>query len=131
MNKNQITWLMVAISILGLIDSAYLTYDHYTNQQVACPNVGIIDCANVLNSQYAVLLGVVPVSVMGLVFFAIEIGLLFLYKQQDLLLIYNGAGIAFVLYFLFAEYMVHSICIYCTAVHIMVVALLLLTFWRE
>ncbi len=115
---------MLALSLLGLLISAYLTFQHYTNRPVACPSSGIINCESVLNSPYAYILGI-PVSVLGLVFFIVEIASIFLFGKEPLL-IYNGIGVGFVLYFIYAEYLIGKICIYCTSVHV-ITAILFIT----
>ena len=112
---------MLAISMLGLLVSAYLTVQHYTNKPVACPSVGIINCESVLSSPYSYILGI-PVCVLGVLFFVAEFVLIFV-RNRDLLVLFNGLGIGFVLYFLYSEYLIGSICIYCTSVHIITVLL--------
>ncbi len=112
---------MLAISILGLLVSAYLTVQHYTNKPVACPSVGIINCESVLNSPYSYVLGV-PVCVLGVLFFIAEFALIFL-GNRDMLVLFNGLGIGFVVYFIYSEYLIGSICIYCTSVHVITVLL--------
>ncbi len=130
---------MFALSVVGLLVAVYLVLIHYTSVPLVCSDTGIINCANVLNSQYAVLFGF-PIADYGLVFFIIELAILILLqrvkqpilnalKRSDVLILYNGVGLAFVLYLLYAEYMVHNICIYCTAVHIVVVLLFILSFF--
>jgi uncharacterized membrane protein len=130
MDNNQIQKLMLIIAVLGIIDTVYLTITHYTNTTVACPTVGIVNCENVLNSPYSTLIGI-PLSLWGLFFFVIEIMLIFYTRGKDALLIYNGLGLGFVFYLLWIEYTLGSICIYCTAVHLFVLLLLILTILRR
>ncbi|MEM3839384.1 MAG: vitamin K epoxide reductase family protein [Candidatus Micrarchaeaceae archaeon] len=116
----QFASIALVLAVIGLADTTYLTIMHYTDRQVACPDSGIINCENVLSSQYASLIGL-PLAVWGLFFFAIEIGIILAVANKDLLVIYSGIGVAFVIYLLYIEYLVGSICIYCTIVHIIVV----------
>jgi uncharacterized membrane protein len=120
MALGKLAKIALVLAVIGMLDTAYLTYDHYTNTAVACPTHGVINCGNVLNSQYSVLLGV-PFAVWGLLFFIIEMAIILLVRNKDLFVIYNGIGIAFVAYLLYAEYMIGNICLYCTLVHIIVV----------
>ncbi len=127
MNTGKFAKAALILSILGLAVSLYLVVAHYTNTPVACPKSGIIDCAKVLNSQFANLLGV-PLGAWGAAFFIIEM-LVVLYAGRDANVLYNGIGVAFVAYLLFAEYSLRAICIYCTSVHILVIALFLLSIY--
>lgn len=113
---------LLVLTIIGIADAVYLTGVHYFSVTLACPETGFINCQKVLSSQYASIIGI-PVAVLGLVFFIGELVLLFKFKQKDLRLLYNGAGMGFVFYFLFAEYSLGAICIYCTLVHIVVTLL--------
>ncbi len=115
---------MLILSIIGLAISIYLTLYHYfPSVPLACSNSGIINCANVLNSQYAFIFGL-PVALYGIVFFIIEIVFLFASKKGITLFVWNIIGLGFVIYFLYSEYKVGNICEYCTIVHIIVIALL-------
>lgn len=51
------------ISLIGVLETAYLTIAKFANQSVLCPTSG---CDRVLNSDYAVLFGVLPLSLLGL-----------------------------------------------------------------
>jgi uncharacterized membrane protein len=118
------------LSVLGLIISMYLTAYHYTSVvPLACPDTGIINCANVLNSPYAYLFGI-PIAVFGVLFFVVEIySLLRLGMDQRFLI--NSIGIGFVAYFIYLEYRIGNICIYCTTVHVIVVLLFALSLYEE
>jgi uncharacterized membrane protein len=74
----------------------------------------------------------VPVAYYGVAFFIAEIAVLLLTFNcrrigegigGDIRIIYNALGVLFVLYLLYAEYVVGHICEYCTAVHIVTVLL--------
>lgn len=119
MALGKLAKIALILAVIGLADASYLTIDHYTNMQVACPSSGVINCENVLNSPYSVLLGV-PFAVWGLVFFIIELAVILVVKNKDIFVIYNGIGVAFVLYLIYTEYLIGNICIYCTLVHIIV-----------
>lgn len=56
----------VALSIAGILVSAYLTYAHVDERALAC---GIGDCATVQASAYSTVAGI-PVAVLGLVAYA-------------------------------------------------------------
>ena len=117
---------MIAISLIGFVISLYLTAYHYAGIPLICQNSGIINCANVLNSQYAYILGI-PVALLGLAFFIVEIALVMHWKERGMMLLWNMLGLGFVIYFLYAEYSIGNICEYCTIVHLAVISLLLLS----
>ncbi len=123
---DRLAKIALVLTLIGLLDAAYLTYDHYTNTPAACPENGIINCGNVLNSPYSILLGI-PFAVWGLVFFIIEAALILLIRNNDLFVIYNGIGVAFVAYLIYLEYIIGNICIYCTLVHIITVLLFIIS----
>ncbi len=123
--ERKIYYLSLFFASVGLLSSIYLTVTKYTSLQLACPDTGVIDCTNVLTSQYASLYGV-PNVILGVVFFVVMFAVITLVKNKDAFVILSGIGMAFVLYYIYAEYMVRSICIYCTVVHISTIALLIL-----
>ncbi len=125
---DRLSRIELLLAAIGLIISIYLTVAHYTNIQVACPTSGVLNCDAVLSSQYAVLFGI-PVAVLGLAFFLIYLILTFL-GMQIARFVVTCFGIGFVMYFLYAEYMLGHICAYCSAVHIIVIALFIIFLYR-
>ena len=118
----SLTWC-----VLGLLTSAYLTYEHYTGSTtLACPASGAVDCAKVTSSAWSTILGV-PVAPLGLVFFAVMLVLCRprLLRRQSVALDvarlgFCGIGLLMALYLLWAElFQIHAICLWCTGVHIL------------
>lgn len=65
--KNLLPLLFVVLSIIGIADAGYLTYEKYSGYIPPCgPG---FDCGKVLNSQYAYVLGI-PLSAYGLLYYA-------------------------------------------------------------
>ncbi|MCL5239530.1 MAG: vitamin K epoxide reductase family protein [Candidatus Marsarchaeota archaeon] len=124
----KLHYAQIALAIIGLLSSLYLSYSAAFNVQVACPTTGVINCANVLSSQYAKIFGV-PNGYLGVLFFIAVLGLIYLKKQEPLALL-NAVGAGFVAYFLYAEYLIGSICIYCTLVHICTICLLAISVYE-
>ncbi len=116
---------MLFLVMIGVVDTVYLTYSHYTGTPVACPDSGVINCAKVLSSPYSTIFGI-PLGLIGLVFFAIELFMLGRTSYENLML-FNIIGIATVFYLLYVEYVLGSICLFCTVVHILVTVLLVLS----
>lgn len=124
----SIKGVMALLSIIGLIVSIYLSIYHLLGVPLFCSTSGLINCSNVINSPFGFIFGI-PVSDFGVVFFLIELFVLFLIKDPFAKIFVNSVGIAFVGYFLYAEYTVGNICEYCTSVHIIVVILLILSIY--
>ncbi|MDE1823200.1 MAG: Vitamin K epoxide reductase [Candidatus Micrarchaeota archaeon] len=120
---------IIAISLLGLAVTAYLILYHYSAVQLVCPNGGgAINCEKILNSSYSVVHGV-PLPVIGFAFFIIE--LLFLrIKAKEPIVFLNALAVAVVVFLIYIEYTLGSICLWCTTVHILVIALFLVSLYR-
>lgn len=118
--------LGVALSLAGIAVSIYLTVLHFIGFAPACPTAGPVNCEAVLSSPYAVIAGTaVPTSAAGIVWFSVSAALwtrTFGWAQ----LAWSGLGLATVLYLVFIEIVrLGAICLWCTAAHVLVVALLL------
>ena len=125
--------LSLVLSVVGLLVSAYLTYEHYTGSKtLACSDSGAIDCAAVTTSQWSTFLGV-PVALLGLLFFvAMTLMCLPVVWRRapawfDLVRIAATAvGMLLVFRLLWAEFFkIGAICLWCTGVHVLTFALLL------
>jgi uncharacterized membrane protein len=117
----------VALSVAGLLVSLYLTALHYAGVTPACVSSGSINCEAVLSSSYAVIGGsAVPTSALGIVWFAVSAAL-WTRPAGRLHVMWSAAGVITVLYLVFIEVVrLNAVCLWCTAAHILVVALLLL-----
>jgi uncharacterized membrane protein len=112
---------------LGLLDAAYLTYEHYTaSTTLACSDNGAINCLKVTTSSYAKVAGV-PVALLGLLFFVAMSALclpMAWRSSNELLRRLRLAGVAVgmlsVLYLVWVElFKVEAICLWCTGVHVL------------
>ena len=119
----------VVLSGLGLALSVYLTVEHFRAPgTLACPATATVNCARVTSSEQASLFGV-PVAVLGVVFFAamLVVCLPVAWRSPGLSRVRLGlsaAGVAFVVYLVFAElFLVSALCLWCTAVHVVAIAL--------
>lgn len=71
MKNTLITVLALAtviVSLLGIVDTTYLTYEKFTGQTIKC-GVGW-DCGKVLSSQWS-MVGPVPLSLLGVAFYTV------------------------------------------------------------
>jgi uncharacterized membrane protein len=121
----------LALSLAGLAIAVYLTIEHYTTPALlACPETGVVNCQKVTGSPQSSMLGI-PVAVLGLLFFATMIWLTHprIWRDRRPWLRHARlgaviAGAAFVLYLIYAElFVVDAICLWCTAIHAIAIAL--------
>jgi uncharacterized membrane protein len=118
----------VAASVVGVGISIYLTMLHYAGITPACPVSGTINCEAVLSSSYAVIAGTsVPTSVAGIAWFGVS-ALLWGWRFGPLHMAWSVVGLLTVLYLVFIEIVrVGAICLWCTAAHVLVVAIAMIT----
>ncbi len=148
-------WQALAIAVMAVVGigiGIYLTTEHYAKAEPICPTVGPINCSSVLRSQYSVVpltgspTSGIPITVPGAVFFLVSGGLAVwmlvrAYRGEDepswmrpTLVLWSLLGLLFVLYLVFAEIvLIRSICLWCTGVHILTLATLLLalSLWQQ
>ncbi len=115
----------IVIAVIGLLISIYLATYSSLNIPLYCSNSGVVNCERVLTSIYSTTFGI-PNSYWGIAFFVAVIVLIYL-KKPILLFLLSGVGVGFVVYFIYLEYTIGSICIYCTGVHIITAALFLIS----
>jgi uncharacterized membrane protein len=116
----------LGLSVVGLLVSAYLTFEHFTaNATLACSIGGVVDCAKVTTSAWSTFMGV-PVALLGLAFFVVTLGLCLpsVWRRPEawldaVRLAWLTIGLGMALYLVWAElYRIHAICLWCTAVHV-------------
>ena len=112
----------LALSIIGLLGSIYLTISHFETRFFICPELG--PCEKILTSNSSHFLGI-PVPILGLAYFA-PMSLLCLptaWHSADrrihlARLILSILGIGMIIY-LFAEelFIIQSLCVWCSIIH--------------
>lgn len=135
--KSQV--LLLVLSLLGVGIAIYLTFVHYENIPLVCSESGIINCAQVLASSYAVVPGTtLPITLPGLAWCAVSVALAIagLYAGTGLWqrrirvaqFILALSGLLAVLYLVYAEIVrLHTICAWCTAFHVIILLMFLIT----
>ena len=126
--SRRVAYSRMAIAAIGLLTSIYLALAATFSITVACPAGQFINCDAVLGSVYAKTFGI-PNGYLGIGFFLLVLALIYLRKPEYLVLL-NAAGAGFVAYFIYAEYLIGSICIYCTLVHVCTIALLAISIYE-
>lgn len=128
------TWRTRALILLaaaGLVVSSYLVLKNSNPESVACSVAH--GCETVLSSKYAYI-GPVPVSVMGLVWYLVLLGLVFAVSWRRLwpssyLKLWTALGLAFSLYLLSLEiFVIHAYCLWCLS-SLVIVSLLFGLIW--
>lgn len=124
----------LTLAVLGLADSAYLTYVHFTSvQNLICQAGGVVNCAAVTTSPESEIFGHIPVSVTGLAFYVVVVALMTPWAWREPRLRWPRvavmvAGMGMVFYLLYAELVeIGKICEYCTGVHIITFLLFCIT----
>jgi uncharacterized membrane protein len=129
----QLTTFVLALAGLGV--SIYLTIAHFTESALlGCSETGLVNCTKVTTSAQSYVFGI-PVAVLGLAFYVFAVAIMSPWawragrREIHLLRIASlVVGIGFVLYLLYAElFIIDSICLYCTSVHIITFVLFVLT----
>jgi uncharacterized membrane protein len=145
-------WLQVTslvLAVLGLAISAYETYAHYNGSHLlGCPSGagGTFDCTAVITSSQSVVFNVFPVAVLGLAFYVFAVvifspwawrfqGATFPFRLgritgRDVNIVRLGSvivGMGFVMYLIYAEFQIGSICEYCSGVHVVTFLLFCIT----
>lgn len=147
-------WLQavsLALAVLGLAVSAYETYAHFNGSHLlgCSTKPGAWDCAAVITSSQSMVFGVIPVAVLGLLFYVLAVVILsprawsfqrlevrlgrrtlrIRRRQVGVLRLASMiVGMGFVLYLIYAElYQIQQVCEYCSGVHIITFLLFCIT----
>lgn len=112
--------MMTALSVLGLLDSVYLTIDSYSKVVPYCPVTWPFNCGKVTQSPYSHPYGI-PVALLGLLWFAAMVFYVVVRPSFGIYLIFPLwlASIAMVGYLVYVEaFLLDAVCIYCTLAHV-------------
>lgn len=132
MNRNYLVWAMIALALVGLIDSAYLAYLSLS-PPTSCPvgEFSIFSCNEVIYSQYAHVYGI-SVAMLGLGWFILALALILVAWRNARfiygVLVWSVLGAVGVAGFVYTEiFLLGSICLLCTIAHVMGLAILALS----
>ncbi len=113
-------------SLAGVGIAIYLTSVHYENVPLVCSDNGLVNCARVLSSPYSVVPGTsIPITVPGLAWSLLSAALAWIALAQ-----FGWAlvGMLTVLYLVYVEIVrLHTICAWCTAMHVLILLMFLVT----
>lgn len=128
--------LVFALAAAGLLIAGYLTLLHYDSSvPLVCGAGSFVNCEAVLTSPSAIVAGV-PVAVWGVAWFVVALALaaVLLRRPRDgetsrartASRAWAAAGLAGVLYLVYQEVgVVGKICAWCTAVHLIIITILI------
>jgi uncharacterized membrane protein len=129
MNRNYLVWAMIVSALVGLADSAYLTYLSF-NPPTSCPigEFSVFSCNEVIYSQYAHIYGI-SVALLGLGWFVIALGLILIawrnVRLNPVVVAWSLLGAVGVAGFVYTEiFLLASICPFCTIAHVAGLAIL-------
>lgn len=135
--SNKISYALIVLALVGLVDATYLTVKHYTGEPLECSLVA--GCEAVLNSGYSMVLGV-PVALGGVLYYA-SIFLLVYYimltqseKLFKLLGVVVVGGMLATIYFVSLQvFVIKSICQYCmiSAVVTTILVIIMVRVWLK
>ena len=124
-------------SLVGVGIAIYLTSVHYENVPLVCSDNGLVNCARVLSSPYSVVPGTsIPITVPGLAWSLLSaaLALVALYQGTERRWIalaqfaWALIGMLAVLYLVYVEIVrLHTICAWCTAMHVLILLMFLVT----
>src|SRR5256885_8179361 len=131
---------LLLLSLVGAGIAIYLTTVHYENVPLICSASGLVDCARVLSSSYSVIPGTtVPLTIPGLGWCVVS-GALAIVSWRFALshrwlsiaqLLWSLVGMVTVLYLVYVEIVrLHTICAWCTALHVVILCMFLITLVR-
>ncbi|MDO8497706.1 MAG: quinone-dependent dihydroorotate dehydrogenase [bacterium] len=111
---------VLALASVGLIDSIYLTYEHYSRIILPCStSIFFSDCGKVLQSSYSTVFGI-PLALFGIFYYCfLLISSLFILATNNrkgiyTLIILTTIGFVTSLYLVFLQiFIIKAICLYC------------------
>jgi uncharacterized membrane protein len=145
-------WLQIVslvLAILGLAISAYETYAHFNGSHLAGCSAkagGTFDCTAVITSPQSMVFNVIPVAILGVVFYVFAIVIFSPWawrledvrlfgpvhiRRRDVSLVRLGSmivGMGFAVYLIYAEIVqIGQACEYCSGVHLVTFLLFCIT----
>ncbi len=115
----NIKLILITLSLIGLLDSLYLSYARYMHVDLPC-SITNGGCSIVAASPYAVIMGM-PLAYLGVLFYIFIISIVFLYifkpntfYIKEIILTTSIFGALDSLYFIYLQaYVIKAFCIYC------------------
>ena len=133
--------IIVVLSIIGMIASAYSTYEHYqlisdSSSGSFCDISAEVSCSAVNSSPYSEVMGI-PTAFMGLIWFIVLVILCYAVESKHkfckpapfYLFAWSIIGLLTIIWLVYAElFLIGAICLVCTVVHILLIIILFLSY---
>lgn len=123
---------ILAISLIGFADAAFLTLEHYKGEIPPCLVGG---CEQVLTSEYSTILGI-PVALYGSLYYLFIAVLVFMAIESKsnrilkLAMIATAIGFLMSLWFLYLQaFVINSYCQYCLISTVTSTAIFVISYW--
>lgn len=133
MNQQVLRILLAGVAVSGVFLSIYLLLITSAESN-SCDFNSLFSCSLVLESDYSKFLGI-PVATFGLIWFlgasAISIVSFKFPIKRLFFLSWAIIGVLGILYFIYAEYLIESICLLCTAAHLLGLSFLGLSYFYK
>ncbi len=125
--------VLIVMSLFGLGAAleVFITYYYLGLSLPLCSPEGFFDCTRVLGSQYSQFFGI-PLELFAAAYFIVNLALVYLIafgsekvfqRSISAIFIWRFLGLMIVPYLIFIEFfIIHALCIYCTMMHIAIVA---------
>lgn len=131
--RERLSWTIASLAIIGAAISVYLTIYSVDLQSGACTLSDYFSCSAVLSSSYSKF-GGIPTASFGIVWFVTTAVMCVWASKNEALLKYllgwSLVGLLSVFILVYTEiFLVGAICPLCTAVHILVITILVLTIY--
>ncbi len=123
---NGVRKILVALLLVGMAVSIYLTYVHYNVSALVCPTSGLVDCESVLTSQWATVLGI-PIALAAVFWFALALAAVL--RKWYLLGEFLGVvSLGAVAYSFITMSLIGKICAWCSGVDAILIVYIALVF---
>jgi uncharacterized membrane protein len=133
---DRLRWISAGLALLGVLDSAYLTWIKLANTRAFCSAVG--DCDAVNSSAYSQVFGI-PIALLGLGAYLAIVGLLWLEDRLPVLAEYGplavfGLALTGTLYSAYLTYVeffvIYAVCPYCVVSALLITGIFILSIVR-
>lgn len=138
MTRNALIALLIALALVGLVDSLYLASHAATDSNLFCEiGAGLDGCNTVAQSPYSQFFGI-PLAYLGVAFYALLLlaALAALWKHHRhihrALLAIAFLGAAFSIVFLYIQFaLIKALCIYCLVSAVVAFASFAAALWLD
>jgi len=126
----------IVLSVIGLVDSSYLTWIKLGNKEIMCADVGGCDVVN--SSRYSEI-GGIPIALIGAVAYIVILMFLLIENRSDFLqenstLYVFGLSLVGTLYSGYLTYLeiavINAVCPYCVLSAVMMLVIFILSIFR-